>query len=164
MPRKPDAKRYCRNCRAKLRRKMYGSQLESNLAFSRRKFCDQACMLQGWSKRKVGKQGYLWRARKHRKATCERCQSIIGLQVHHKNRDWTDNRPENLETLCASCHRRLHWMEDGQRERRRTKMQVPIRVVEELIATLRRLAPLLPENENKNLARLAMTLRGAPVP
>lgn len=31
-----------------------------------------------------------------------------GLMVHHKNGDKTDQRPENLVTVCYSCHRRLH--------------------------------------------------------
>jgi 5-methylcytosine-specific restriction endonuclease McrA len=28
----------------------------------------------------------------------------ISLQVNHKNRDWLDDRKENLEFLCPNCH------------------------------------------------------------
>lgn len=31
-----------------------------------------------------------------------------GLMVHHINGDKTDQRPENLVTVCHSCQRRLH--------------------------------------------------------
>lgn len=30
------------------------------------------------------------------------------LQVHHWNRDPSDNRPENLVSLCAPCHLDYH--------------------------------------------------------
>lgn len=40
---------------------------------------------------------------------CERCgfvpENPCQLDVNHRNGDHTDNRPENLETLCANCHR-----------------------------------------------------------
>lgn len=35
------------------------------------------------------------------------------LHVHHKNRDKTDNRIENLEVVLASEHKRQHLEEDG---------------------------------------------------
>lgn len=28
----------------------------------------------------------------------------LRLQVDHKNRNWNDNRPENLEFICPNCH------------------------------------------------------------
>lgn len=59
------------------------------------------------------------RARKHRgtylvdKASkCPRCgfeaSHPAQMDVHHKNRDHSDNRPENLEVICANCHRLEH--------------------------------------------------------
>jgi hypothetical protein len=38
---------------------------------------------------------------------CNRCgwsKHRAVLVVHHKNRDRTDNHPENLEILCPNCH------------------------------------------------------------
>ena len=29
-------------------------------------------------------------------------------QLHHRNRDKSDNRPRNLEFLCVKCHRERH--------------------------------------------------------
>jgi 5-methylcytosine-specific restriction endonuclease McrA len=44
------------------------------------------------------------------KKVCERCsygkQEI--LQIHHKNRNRTDNSLENLEILCPNCHYEEH--------------------------------------------------------
>lgn len=45
---------------------------------------------------------------KFRKSQCERCYSINGLLVHHKDRDFSNNVPENLETLCKRCHQIEH--------------------------------------------------------
>lgn len=44
------------------------------------------------------------------------------LDVHHRDEDKTNNDPENLMTLCASCHRELHgWIHEtgdtGQAEK-----------------------------------------------
>ena len=38
---------------------------------------------------------------------CVKC-SASKAEVHHKNEDWKDNRPENLERLCRSCHMKEH--------------------------------------------------------
>ena len=32
------------------------------------------------------------------------------LQVHHWNRNPTDNRPENLSALCSGCHLSYHYL------------------------------------------------------
>jgi 5-methylcytosine-specific restriction endonuclease McrA len=54
--------------------------------------------------------------RKHRKDYCENRDGRLGykcrykirhtaqLQVDHKNGNPDDNRPRNLQTLCANCH------------------------------------------------------------
>ena len=44
---------------------------------------------------------------------CERCSFLpehpIQLEAHHKNGDHSDNRPENIATLCCNCHRLAHY-------------------------------------------------------
>ena len=54
--------------------------------------------------------------RKYRKNYCENIDGRLGftctativwvgmLQVDHKNGNHKDNRPQNLQTLCANCH------------------------------------------------------------
>lgn len=41
---------------------------------------------------------------------CEKCgcEDSLVLELHHKNRNHFDNRLENLEILCANCHRKEH--------------------------------------------------------
>lgn len=41
---------------------------------------------------------------------CEKCgcEDPLVLELHHKNRNHFDNRFENLEVLCANCHRKEH--------------------------------------------------------
>lgn len=47
--------------------------------------------------------------RKYMKDICERCGFVpehrCQLDVDHINGDHSDNREENLQTLCANCHR-----------------------------------------------------------
>lgn len=53
-----------------------------------------------------GKATTLYR-RKVTKKSC-RCGATVNLCVHHKNGDHYDNRTENLEVMCMSCHSRMH--------------------------------------------------------
>jgi hypothetical protein len=46
------------------------------------------------------------------KPACEMCGGNSRLGLHHKDRVRTNNSPENLQTLCPTCHTRLHWEED----------------------------------------------------
>ena len=43
---------------------------------------------------------------------CERCKynKPEVLQVHHKNRNTTDNDLENLEIICPNCHYEEHYL------------------------------------------------------
>jgi predicted HNH restriction endonuclease len=49
---------------------------------------------------------------KYRKHVCERCEFIpearCQLDVHHIDNDKTNNTADNLQTLCANCHRLVH--------------------------------------------------------
>lgn len=44
-----------------------------------------------------------------KKTRCERCgflpEHVSQLDVDHKNGNHFDDSPENLQTLCANCHR-----------------------------------------------------------
>lgn len=47
--------------------------------------------------------------------TCERCnfhattqEEKTFIEVHHKNKNCLDIRPENLEVLCYICHNQEH--------------------------------------------------------
>ena len=49
---------------------------------------------------------------RYRKDECEGCgyrpYFIGSLDVHHRDGDKNNNEPDNLETLCATCHREIH--------------------------------------------------------
>jgi hypothetical protein len=59
---------------------------------------------------------------------CVKCGEIGGrwgeqFHTHHINTDHTDNRPENLITICASCHKREH-LRHGPSIKKRIKLLV----------------------------------------
>jgi hypothetical protein len=105
---KPTPIEYCQHCGSKLERKRRGRSLEDLGAFSRRKYCGVECMALAMVKPVVGRGAHQVRARRHLKSRCESCGTTEGLQPHHKNRDWADDREENIGTLCGSCHMKLH--------------------------------------------------------
>jgi hypothetical protein len=48
---------------------------------------------------------------------CEGCgeETIYLLQVHHKDKDRTNNERENFEIVCANCHIKRHlYLKDGK--------------------------------------------------
>lgn len=111
---KPAPLKHCEECGAALTRKRFSSgRLECLQAFGRRKFCDQKCMAAAFDSRPV-KSNPSWATAHHhaRKACppgpCESCGSSQNVDVHHRNGDWQDNTPSNLQRLCRSCHNREH--------------------------------------------------------
>jgi hypothetical protein len=46
--------------------------------------------------------------RKWRKSACESCGSTYELEAHHRDEDRVNNTPENIRTLCRTCHRAEH--------------------------------------------------------
>ncbi len=66
------------------------------------------------------KKTKLWKARRSHilqrdQHKCIKCSSSYCLQVHHKKYmlDCGLDKPENLETLCASCHSRVHSLDEN---------------------------------------------------
>lgn len=108
-PAKPDPVKYCRNCGVQLERKRFGKRLEDRNIFLARMACSQACAN---TKEVVTRSGHQYRARPYRAPECSTCGTTTGLHVHHKDRNWANDDPTNLQTLCASCHLKLHWRED----------------------------------------------------
>jgi len=109
----PDPVKHCEICGDLMTRKRYpGGDLETMAIFLVRRRCYQSCAN---SKLEVTKDTQHWRARKHRKTACEECGTSLDLHVHHADRDHTNNDPENLITLCSSCHLKLHWREDREK-------------------------------------------------
>lgn len=106
----PVPEKNCETCGTPLERKRYNGRLEDRGVFLRRRFCNLSCSK---VKASVQANSHRWRARRVMRPTvCETCGTTVDLHIHHKDRDVTNNRPENLASLCSSCHLKLHWRED----------------------------------------------------
>jgi predicted HNH restriction endonuclease len=91
----------CLNCNKNLQKRG-----KSKLGFIRYvSLCSQCC------KKKYGENHYSDK----KSHICERCGFIPAhrcqLDVHHKDRNRSNNDISNLETLCANCHRLEHQKE-----------------------------------------------------
>ncbi len=109
MPAKTDPVKHCSFCDKLLSRKRFNGRLEDLSAFRKRKYCDALCMAQSMVQEEVTKSMYHKRAQEFKEPQCSTCGTTLGLHVHHRNGDHTDNAPANLITLCGSCHLKWHW-------------------------------------------------------
>ena len=105
---KPDPEKFCDNCKARLSRKRINGRMEDMAVFVRRRYCNRACMAAAMLQPDPSRKGYGIRARKHLKSNCENCGTTQKLSIHHADRNWKNNDPANLKTLCTSCHTSLH--------------------------------------------------------
>ena len=114
MPQKSTPLKYCAHCETQLERKRFNSGvLESLFAFSRRKYCDRGCMAKAFeAKPKKTSPGWMTAHYHARKicppGPCVSCGRPDRAEVHHKDENWQNNSPENLERLCRSCHLKAH--------------------------------------------------------
>ena len=82
-------------------------QLEDYQVFMKRRFCSLSCA-NSRGKGGLSRNAFQARARKLLKPACECCGTTARLHAHHVNENWTDNRPENVQTLCVFCHQFWH--------------------------------------------------------
>lgn len=52
-------------------------------------------------------------------AECEECHVVGKVEIHHKDRDRSNNHPDNLAVLCRPCHLLKH--PKGSRDKGKTK-------------------------------------------
>lgn len=105
-----DPQKYCLTCKKEMFRKRYNGRLEDLGVFKRRRYCTLSCSS---TKMEVGYHGNSWRARQHLKTFCEICKTTENLHAHHCDQNRLNNTPENIQTLCSSCH--ISWHHKAKR-------------------------------------------------
>lgn len=96
------------------------------------------------------------RYRVHKKTECEECgfkpSDPRQLDVHHLDLDKTNNDPENLKTLCANCHRLVHYPpKPGARRGGRPSLGLDSRIHLRLPADLHDRLRQAAENEGRSI-------------
>ena len=122
MPRKPDPERKCQHCGKSMARKHINGRLEDLGAFNRRHYCTRKCMGRSFVKDVPSKSALLKRISKYRGDYCEVCGATEKIHAHHIDGSLLNDSPENIQTLCASCHITHH------HHARRVGQKVPGRV------------------------------------
>ena len=97
----------CLKCGSKFNRRRFGSRLEDYTRWKARKYCSKQCNYIRPNGNSKGNYHLL--ARSYANQSCNTCGSTDNLDVHHKDRNYKNNEMKNLETLCHSCHMKLHW-------------------------------------------------------
>ncbi|WP_138501767.1 HNH endonuclease signature motif containing protein [Spirosoma lacussanchae] len=110
------ANKTCKTCGSEFGRRRFNGRLEDASRFEGRLFCSQSCA--NTKSNPSDRTTFHLRARRHIKSACQECGTASGLEVHHIDRNIKNNDPENLQTLCRSCHMKLHWKEDEKFNRR----------------------------------------------
>jgi len=97
----------CPICGTSFNRKRYNGTLEDSTRYISRKTCSRSCG--STLVEPTDRTTYHFRARSFRLLSCEMCGSEQNLDAHHKDGNIKNNTPENIQTLCHSCHMKLHW-------------------------------------------------------
>jgi hypothetical protein len=111
---KPTPLRFCQHCGNALERKrLPNGDLEYLIHFNRRKFCGRGCMAKAFDARPTRSDVGWMTAHYHARKVCPpgpcvKCGRTGRTDVHHKDEDWRNNSPGNLERLCRSCHIKGH--------------------------------------------------------
>lgn len=115
---KPTPERYCVYCGQKLERKVFPNGRHEDMAiFLKRKYCDRICMRKAYLKQGLQERHTVSNARATarsmnelimKKIACEICGKTGRLDVHHKDKNTSNNSVENLMVVCRSCHNRIH--------------------------------------------------------
>lgn len=105
--RKPDPIKYCQWCNTLLVRRTdeKGRMKEDPCTFIKRKFCSYEC---GARRDETSLEQKGKASRQYRKSCCEVCKSKEKLITHHCDENKENNDPENIQTLCRSCHATHH--------------------------------------------------------
>ncbi len=110
---KPITLKPCLYCGKVMEPKQYPSCREAPSLYKNRRYCNTTCRD---AHRRIlnppsGSSWYTCHFHARRlcpPAPCADCGATGRTEVHHKNEDWHDNRLENLERLCRSCHLKRH--------------------------------------------------------
>lgn len=107
MPPKPDAdpKKLCQWCGTAMERKRFSGRLQDRGAFLRQKFCSISCATSHQHSIEAPTVAAARkRAQKQIDGCCEICGASSRLSVHHCDENPKNNRADNLQTLCLTCH------------------------------------------------------------
>ena len=103
-PAKKDPEKYCPQCGALMKRRRFGERLEDMTRFLSRKYCSEACMAAAYVKDAPQKKTFHQRARRLLGNCCAICGAAQNLHAHHCDGNPQNNLPDNIQTLCGSCH------------------------------------------------------------
>ena len=100
----------CAYCGNDIPRRTFPSgRSDSPSMYTERLYCNRVCQGHGQRSKTPSRSSRHRRAQQFLGSKCETCETTMDLLVHHKDRNNTNNAPENLMTLCRSCHTRWHW-------------------------------------------------------
>jgi 5-methylcytosine-specific restriction endonuclease McrA len=109
MSEQPQAK-LCEFCKVEFKQKSI-PRMEPN--WNRRRFCSVACAAKHRYRNAPLSKSLIYRKAARSiplGSACQHCgRSEVSLDKHHIDENPLNNDPENVMTLCDSCHTKLHW-------------------------------------------------------
>lgn len=119
-------KNYCKECGGEIKKAYHKKGCSTLSQYIECGWCSEKCFYSYVSNNPTSRGTFAAMKLKYLKDRCEVCGGTSKLLTHHLDFNWRNNNPNNFQTLCYSCHFKIHARTEESRIIRRSRRKSKI--------------------------------------